>query len=250
MLGIGEALAGYQLLKAGISACKSALDTGKDASAIAKAVGSIFNAQDQINKEKNYNTTVKDQLGMENILNEQIDKAELDRQLDEIRLMCNMKYGATFWADCLKIRNDRIKELKEKEKKAKIRKAIEIKEIKNNLLVLSYIVCVAVLIFGMFAVYMEAYAKDYTYRQKLHRGDVVLVKTTTCRLFAQEIKDNGSTRWCYYLTQIGFNRKYSTITQDSIQFCQRRFKCRVNALTDKPPKEIKDTMKNLNKGFK
>jgi len=250
MLGIGEAVAGYQLLKAGISACKSALDTGKDASAIAKAVGSIFNAQDQINKEKNYNTTVKDQLGMENILNEQIDKAELDRQLDEIRLMCNMKYGSTFWADCLKIRNERIKELKEKEKKAKIRKALEIKEIKDNLLVLSYIVCGALLIFGIFAVYMEAYAKDYTYQQKIRRGEIPVHKTTTCRLFFQELKDNKSTRWCYYQTRIGFNRKYSTITQDSVIKCQREFLCRINALTDSPPKEIKDTMKDLNKGFK
>ena len=250
MLGIGEAVAGYQLLKAGISACKSALDTGKDASSIAKAVGAIFNAQDQIQKEKNHNMTVKDQLGMENILNEQIDKAELDRQLDEIRLMCNMKYGATFWADCLKLRNDRIQEQKEKEKKAKIRKAQEAKEIRKSLFTLFSIIVVAGLIFMAFALYQRAFAKEYTRSQKIHRGDIVVIKTTTCRLFAQDIKENGTTRWCFYQTRIGFDRKFATITQDSVAFCQREFQCRVNALTDKPPKEVNETMKNLNKGFK
>ena len=250
MLGIGEAVAGYQLLKAGISACKSALDTGKDASSIAKAVGAIFNAQDQINKEKNYNTTVKDQLGMENIVSQEIDARLLEEELQSLRNACNMRFGATFWQDCIATRNKLIAEQKEKERKAKIRKAQEAKEIRKSLFTLFSIIVVAGLIFMAFALYQKAFAKEYTRSQKIHRGDIVLVKTTTCRLFAQDIKDNGSTRWCFYQTRIGFNRKYSTITQDSVSFCQREFKCRVNALTDSPPKEVKDTLKNLNKGFK
>jgi len=245
-----EVAAGYTMLKSAIDGVKNAIETGKDAHGIAKLVGSIFTAQDQINKQKNHNVSVKDQLGMENIVSDEIDARLLQEQLDEIRSLCNMRFGSTFWADCISARNKAIADQKEKERKIKLRKAQDMKEIKDNLLVLSYIVCGALLIFGMFAVYMEAYAKDYTYQQKIRRGEIQVHKTTTCRLFFQEIKDNKSTRWCYYQTRLGFDRKYSTITQDSIQFCQREFKCRINALTDQPPKEIKDTMKNLNKGFK
>ena len=90
MLGIGEAVAGYQMLKMAISGVKSALDTGKDASNIAQAIGSIFKAQDQINKEKNHNMTVKDQFGMDNIVSQEIDARLLEEQLQEIRTLCNL----------------------------------------------------------------------------------------------------------------------------------------------------------------
>ena len=247
---IGEILVGAKLLQSAIAGVKSAIESGKDAHGIAKLVGSIFTAQDQISKQKNHNISVKDQLGMENIVSDEIDARLLQEQLDEIRSLCNMRFGSTFWADCISARNKAIADQKEKERKIKLRKAQDIKEIKDNLLVLSYIICGALLIFAMFAVYMEAYAKDYTYQQKIRRGEIPVHKTTTCRLFFQELKDKKSTRWCYYQTRIGFNRKYSTITQDSVVKCQREFLCRINGLTDSPPKEIKDTMKNLNKGFK
>jgi len=249
VFGIGEAMAGYALLRSAIAGVKGAIESGKDAKNIAKLVGSIFTAQDQIQKEKNHNVTVKDQFGMENIVSSEIDKAELESQLNEIRLLCNMKYGSDFWSNCLQIRNNALAEQKEKEKKARIRKAQEAKELRHNLFILLSIVVVAGFIFVAFALYQKAFAKEYTRSQKIHRGDIVLIKTTTCRLFAQDIKDNGSTRWCFYQTRIGFKRKYSTITQDSVSFCQREFKCRINALTDSPPKEVNDTMKNLNKGF-
>ena len=250
MLGIGEAVAGYQMLKMAISGVKSALDTGKDASNIAQAIGSIFKAQDQINKEKNHNMTVKDQFGMDNIVSQEIDARLLEEQLQEIRTLCNLRFGSTFWSDCIQLRNNAIKEQKEKERKIKLRKMEEMKEIKQSLLTLSYIICGALLIVGIVAVYSKVYAKDYTRSQQINNGTIVKIKYTTCRLFHQEIKDNGSTRWCFYQTRIGFNRKYSTITQDSVEFCPRNFQCRINMLTDNPPKEIKDTMKNLNKGFK
>ena len=51
MLGIGEAVAGYQMLKMAISGVKSALDTGKDASNIAQAISAI-----EVPRE-NYNLT-------------------------------------------------------------------------------------------------------------------------------------------------------------------------------------------------
>ncbi len=246
---ISDIIVGAKLLQSAISGVKSAIDSGKDAQNIAKLVGSIFTAQDQIAKQKNHNVTVKDQLGMEKIVSDEIDARLLEEQLTEIRMLCNNRFGSTFWQDCIQIRNDAIKAQKEKEKKLKIRKAQEAKELKHNLFILLSIIVVAGFIFVAFALYQKAFAKEYTRSQKIHRGDIVLIKTTTCRLFAQDIKDNGSTRWCFYQTRIGFNRKYSTITQDSVSFCQREFKCRINALTDSPPKEVNDTMKNLNKGF-
>lgn len=245
-----EAAAGIALLKSATSAIKEALDTGKEAAGIMKLVHQCFTAEQQIQKQKNHSIGVKDQLGMENVVQQQIDLKLAEEMMSEVRSLCNLRFGSTFWADCIAARNKAIEEQKERERKARIRKQQEAKELRQNLFTLTGIVVAAGLIFMVFALYQKAFAKAYTYQQKIHQGKIKEPKTTTCRLFYQEVKENGATRWCFYQTRIGFNRKYSTITQDSIAKCQREFKCRLNALTDNLPGEVNDTMKNLNKGFK
>ena len=245
-----EAAAGIALLKSATSAIKEALDTGKEAAGIMKLVHQCFTAEQQIQKQKNHSVGVKDQLGMENIVQQQIDAKLAEEMMIEIRSLCNLRFGDTFWADCISARNKAIEEQKERERKARIRKQQEAKEMRQGLFTVISIIVVAGLIFGVAMVYQKAFAKAYTYQQKIHQGKIKVPKTTTCRLFYQELKENGATRWCFYQTRIGFNRKYSTITQDSLAKCQREFKCRLNALTDSLPGEVNDTMKNLNKGFK
>tara|TARA_B100000989_G_scaffold54158_2_gene36324 strand:- start:2177 stop:2923 length:747 start_codon:yes stop_codon:yes gene_type:complete len=245
-----EAAAGIALLKSATSAIKEALDTGKEAAGIMKLVHQCFTAEQQIQKQKNHSVGVKDQLGMENIVQQQIDLKLAEEMMSEVRSLCNLRFGSTFWADCISARNKAIEEQKERERKARIRKQQEAKEMRQGLFTVITIIAVAGLIFGVAMVYQKAFAKAYTYQQKIHQGKIKEPKTTTCRLFYQEVKENGATRWCFYQTRIGFNRKYSTITQDSVAKCQREFKCRLNALTDSLPGEVNDTMKNLNKGFK
>ncbi len=247
---VAEVLTGISLLKSATDAIKNAIDTGKEAHGIMKLVHQCFAAEQQIQKGKSHNVGVKDQLGMENIVQQQIDAKLAEEMMSEVRSLCNLRFGSTFWSDCIAARNKAIEEQKERERKAKIRKQQEAKEMRQGLFTVITIIAVAGLIFGAAMVYQKAFAKDYTRNQKIHRGDITVPKTTTCRLFAQDIKENGTTRWCFYQTRIGFDRKYSTITQDSVAFCQREFQCRVNALTDNPPKEVNETMKNLNKGFK
>jgi len=255
---VAEVLTGIALLKSATSAIKDAIDTGKEATGIMKMVHQCFAAEQQIQKQRNSTVGVKDQLGMENVVQQQIDLKLAEEMMSEVRSLCNLRFGSTFWSDCIAARNKAIEEQKERERKAKIRKQQEAKEMRQGLFTVITIIAVAGLIFGAAMVYQKAFAKgkiynapkDYTRNQKLNNGTITPPKMTTCRLFAQDIKENGTTRWCFYQTRIGFNRKYSTITQDSVAFCQREFQCRVNALTDNPPKEVNETMKNLNKGFK
>ena len=247
---VAEVLTGISLLKSATDAIKNALDTGKEAHGIMKLVHQAFTAEQQIQKQKSHTVGVKDQLGMENIVQQQIDLKLAEEMMSEIRSLCNLRFGSTFWSDCIIARNKAIEEQKERERKARIRKQQEAKEMRQGLFTVISIIVVAGLIFGVAMVYQKAFAKDYTRSQKINRGDIVIIKTTTCRLFAQDLKDNGTTRWCFYQTRIGFERKFATITQDKIAFCQREYQCRINTLTDKPPKEVNETMKNLNKGFK
>ena len=88
---ISDIIVGAKLLQSAISGVKSAIDSGKDAQNIAKLVGSIFTAQDQIAKQKNHSVTVKDQLGMEKIVSDEIDARLLEEQLTEIRMLCNFE---------------------------------------------------------------------------------------------------------------------------------------------------------------
>lgn len=244
-----EAAAGIALLKSATSAIKEALDTGKEAAGIMKLVHQCFTAEQQIQKQRSSTVGVKDQLGMENIVQQQIDLKLAEEMMSEVRSLCNLRFGSTFWADCIAARNKAIEEQKERERKARIRKQQEAKEMRQGLFTLITIIAVAGLIFGVAMLYQKAFAKDYTRNQLIHQGKIKEHSFTTCRLFAQDLKNQG-TRWCFYLTRVGFKRLYSTITQDSVAKCQREFKCRISALTDAPPKEVNETMKNLNKGFK
>jgi hypothetical protein len=214
-----------------------------------KLVHQCFTAEQQIQKQKNHSVGVKDQLGMENIVQQQIDLKLAEEMMSEVRSLCNLRFGSTFWADCIAARNKAIEEQKERERKARIRKQQEAKEMRQGLFTVITIIVVAGLIFGVAIIYQKAFAKDYTRNQLIHQGKIEEHSYTTCRLFAQDLKDQG-TRWCFYITRVGFKRLFSTITQDSVAKCQREFKCRISALTDSPPKEVNETMKNLNKGFK
>jgi len=246
---IAEVLTGIALLKSATSAIKDAIDTGKEATGIMKLVHQCFTAEQQIQKQKSHSVTVKDQLGMENIVQQQIDAKLADEMMQEVRTLCNLRFGPTFWSDCISARNKAIEEEKARQKRKAIQAKQNAKEMRQSLFTLFCIIIGAGIVFMVFVLYQQAFAKEYTRNQLIHQGKIKKYSYTTCRLFAQDLKDQG-TRWCFYLTRVGFKRLYSTITQDSVAKCQREFQCRISALTDAPPKEVNDTMKNLNKGFK
>ena len=246
---VAEVLTGIALLKSATSAIKDAIDTGKEATGIMKLVHQCFTAESQIQKQKSHNLTVKDQLGMENIVQQQIDAKLAEEMMSEVRSLCNLRFGPTFWSDCIAARNKAVEEEKVRQKRKAIKAKQDAQELRKGLFTLFCIIMGAGLIFMVFALYQQAFSKEYTRNQLIHQGKIEKKKLTTCRLFAQDLKDSG-TRWCFYQTRVGFKRLYSTITQDSVVKCQREFKCIISKLTDSPPKEVNDTMKNLNKGFK
>ena len=247
---VAEVLTGIALLKSATSAIKDAIDTGKEATGIMKLVHQCFTAESQIQKQKSHNLTVKDQLGMENIVQQQIDAKLAEEMMSEVRSLCNLRFGPTFWSDCIAARNRAIEEEKTKQKRKAIQAKQNAKEMRQGLFTIISIIAVAGLIFGIAIVYQKAFAKDLTRQQKINQGLIIEPRFTTCRLFAQDLKEKGKTRWCFYRTQVGFDVLFSTITQDAISKCQRNFQCIISKLTDAPPKEVNDTMKNLNKGFK
>ena len=109
---VAEVLTGIALLKSATSAIKDAIDTGKEATGIMKLVHQCFTAESQIQKQKSHNLTVKDQLGMENIVQQQIDLKLAEEMMSEIRSLCNLRFGSTFWSDCIIARNKAIEEQK------------------------------------------------------------------------------------------------------------------------------------------
>ena len=246
---VAEVLTGIALLKSATSAIKDAIDTGKEATGIMKLVHQCFAAEQQIQKGKSHSVGVKDQLGMESIVQQQIDAKLAEEMMSEVRSLCNLRFGPTFWSDCIAARNKAIEEEKARQKRKAIQAKQNAKEMRQSLFTLFCIIMGAGIIFMVFALYQQAFSKEYTRNQLIHQGKIKENTFTTCRLFAQDLKESG-TRWCFYQTRVGFKRLFSTITQDSVVKCQREFKCIVSKLTDKPPAEVNDTMKNLNKGFK
>ena len=247
---VAEVLTGIALLKSATSAIKDAIDTGKEATGIMKLVHQCFAAEQQIQKGKSHSVGVKDQLGMENIVQQQIDAKLAEEMMSEVRSLCNLRFGPTFWSDCIAARNKAIEEEKARQKRKAIQAKQNAKEMRQSLFTLFCIIMGAGLIFMVFALYQQAFSKELTRQQQINQGLITEPRFTTCRLYAQDLKEKGKTRWCFYRTQVGFDVLFSTITQDAVSKCQRNFKCIISKLTDAPPKEVNDTMKNLNKGFK
>lgn len=65
-----------------------------------------------------------------------------------------------------------------------------------------------------------AYAVEYTYEQKLRRGEITEQKFTTCRLAAK--KTFGKTKFCIYK---GANGTYEQHSVPSYEMCQPSFEC-------------------------
>ena len=112
---VAEVLTGIALLKSATSAIKDAIDTGKEATGIMKMVHQCFAAEQQIQKQRSSTVGVKDQLGMENVVQQQIDLKLAEEMMSEVRSLCNLRFGSTFWSDCIAARNKAIEEQKERE---------------------------------------------------------------------------------------------------------------------------------------
>ena len=83
--------------------------------------------------------------------------------------------------------------------------------------------------------------RDYTYQQKIQRGDIILPKMVTCRL-KKRVKTKSGEEVCIYQGQ---NKTYEMAIENN---CPRQYKCKYNPYGDVP--NIGSVIDSLNEAVK
>jgi len=239
---VAEILTGIALVQKSVEFIKSNINTVQDISGIAKQIDGFFEGEAQMNK-KSGNVGIKEQFGIESTANDFIDRKLLEEKRQELKNIINLRFGPTAWDQIIAERANRINQAKEAVRLQKVEKRQQQKEIIDTLQTMGIIFCVLavigisiVLTFKAFA--YEYQSKDYTRKQKIQRGEIILPIMTTCRLMKQKVLKNKMA--CIY---IGAQKTYELEFTDIAVGCPRKYKCKLNPNGKEP--NIDQVMESL-----
>ena len=135
-----EVLAGIALVSSAVKGIKSTIDTAKDIKDIAGSIEDLMTGAEQVEKKakvkqkkgragqwqnylrlrfKNVEET-GDGTSIQEVAAEIIEKKQVEKEIFQMQLMINKKFGANTWNDIMIMRQQRIEELEKKRNKAKV----------------------------------------------------------------------------------------------------------------------------------
>lgn len=116
---VAETLAGIALVKSATEAIKGAISTANDVSSLAKEIDKLFEGEKQIQRDK---MSAQNPLSMKSVAEETINAKLAQEHMDEMRQLVDMRFGHGTWQGIIAERARRIHEIKEAEKRERIRK--------------------------------------------------------------------------------------------------------------------------------
>ena len=129
---IAETLVGIQLVKASVSGIKEVINTCQDISELSHHIDNVFSGQDHVEKKiadkkkkaksgigGKWQTFIGARLGgeegdgtsIQEIAAEIIEQKQAQKEIRNMSLMLNKRFGADTWTTIIKTRQERIKEL-------------------------------------------------------------------------------------------------------------------------------------------
>ena len=216
---VAEILTGIALVQKSVEFIKSNISTAKD---------------------------IKEQFGIESTASDFIDRKLLEEQRYELKLLIDNRFGHGTWNQILSERAEKIKQVKEAQRQAKLKALKQREEVFEAIKWVAFTllgigVFILVLVIGL-----KAFAegkiynapKDYTYRQKVWQGKIQPKKYTTCRLRKRLTSKYTKKKACIYE---GNNRTFTMMIE---VFCPRKYKCEITKLSKKMP-NIDNVMESL-----
>jgi ABC-type dipeptide/oligopeptide/nickel transport system ATPase component len=138
----------------GLAAARQAIDFLKqnvnafnDARTIGQQIGQILQGHDEFNKAR-YDPKMAAKLGVKDVATDMIEMKLQQEELYSLRLICNNRFGSTFFDSVLKERERRIHEQKEAVKKA----AAEKRKRKQEIFSILKAIGIAILVAGTLGV--------------------------------------------------------------------------------------------------
>ena len=135
-----EVLAGIALVSSAVKGIKSSIDTAKDIKDIAGSIEDLMAGAEQVEKKarvkqkkgragqwQNYLRLrfksveeTGDGTSIQEVAAEVIEKKQVEKEIWQMRLLVNKKFGPNTWTDIMIMRQQRIDELEKKRNKAKV----------------------------------------------------------------------------------------------------------------------------------
>jgi len=112
-------LSGIALVKSATEAIKGAISTANDVGSLAKEIDKLFEGEKQIQRDK---MSAQNPLSMKSVAEETINAKLAQEHMDEMRQLVDMRFGHGTWQGIIAERARRIHEIKEAEKRERIRK--------------------------------------------------------------------------------------------------------------------------------
>ncbi len=116
---VAETLAGIALVKSATEAIKGAISTANDVGSLAREIDKLFEGEKQIQRDK---MSAQNPLSMKSVAEETINAKLAQEHMDEMRQLIDMRFGHGTWQGIIAERARRIHEIKEAEKRERIRK--------------------------------------------------------------------------------------------------------------------------------
>ena len=241
---VAEILTGIALVQKSVEFIKSNISTANDIKDIANQIDGFFTGEAQMNKKQGKGMSIAEQFGsVENSATDFIDRKLLEEKRNELKQIIKLRFGPTAWDEIISERATRIAEAKEAQRLRVIEARQQQKEFVDTLQTMGIIFCViAVLVIG-FVVALKAYAKGYTYQQKVNQGIIKEPKYTMCLRKKMVAFKNGLA--CIYQ---GAGKTFEIEFTDKSIGCPRKYKCVYNPNSKEP--NIDDVMKSLKDAVK
>ena len=241
---VAEILTGIALVQKSVEFIKSNISTANDIKDIANQIDGFFTGEAQMNKKQGKGMSIAEQFGsVENSATDFIDRNLLEEKRNELKQIINLRFGPTAWDEIISERATRIAEAKEAQRLRVIEARQQQKEFVDTLQTMGIIFCViAVLVIG-FVVALKAYAKGYTYQQKVNQGIIKEPKYTMC--LRKKMVDFKNGLACIYQ---GAGKTFEIEFTDKSIGCPRKYKCVYNPNSKEP--NIDDVMKSLKDAVK
>ena len=238
-------LTGIALVKKSVDFIKENINTVNDIKGIAQQIDGFFEGEAQMNKRQGKGLGLKEQFGIESTASDFIDRKLLEEQRQELKNLINMRFGPTAWDQIIKERADRINQVKEQQKLAKLEAKARQKDLIEALKTMGIVFIVIAVIAITIGLYFKAFAdakiyhgpKDYTFKQKVWQGKIIEKKFTTCRLKKRITSRYTDKRACIYE---GGNKTFTMMIET---WCPKKYKCVYDPNGEEP--DIDKVMESL-----
>ena len=241
---ITATLTGIALIKKSVDFVKQNISTVNDIKDIATQIDGFFTGEEQMNKRQGKGMSIAEQFGsVESTASDFIDRKLLEEQRYELKLLIDNRFGHGTWEQILSERSEKIKQVKEAKRQAKIKAKKQQEEILDVIkwVAFGFIgigVTFILLLIGVKAFAYEYKSKQLTRQQQINQGLIKEDQLVVCRLKKQKVYKGKVA--CIYQ---GANRTFELSFQDVRIGCVRNFRCKLNPNGKEP--SIDQVMESL-----